>query len=167
MKTKAIAEAPQDAIATLAGTALVLAAAVPMARVFINSGLNESDLASMPLTLADGVSNLAGQSWPLFAPIIGAIGSFIAGSATVSNMMFSLFQFGVATDINVSGAVVVGLQAMGAAAGNMICVSNVVAASATVGLAGCEGALIRRLLLPLTYYLAAAGILGAIVIYGL
>lgn len=50
----------------------------------------ENLTTSMPLTLADGASNLAGQSWPLFAPAIGAMGSFIAGSATVSNMMFSL-----------------------------------------------------------------------------
>ncbi len=107
VKTDALKQATVDAVKTLTGTALVLAAAVPMARVFINSGFNESGLASMPLTLADGVSNLAGQSWPFFAPTIGAMGSFISGSATVSNMMFSLFQFGVAAEIGISGAVVV------------------------------------------------------------
>lgn len=162
MQRKATLKATSDAVSTLAGTALVLAAAVPMARVFINSGFNEADLASMPVTLADGVASLAGSSYPFFAPIIGAMGSFIAGSATVSNMMFSLFQFGVATKIGASAVVVTALQAIGAAAGNMICVSNVVAASATVGLNGCEGLIIRRVLLPLTYYLVVAGILGAI-----
>ncbi|MDJ0690242.1 MAG: L-lactate permease [Xenococcaceae cyanobacterium MO_188.B32] len=167
VEMKALKQATIDAVTTLTGTAVVLAAAVPMARVFINSGFNQSGLASMPLTLADGVSNLAGQSWPLFAPTIGAMGSFIAGSATVSNMMFSLFQFGVATEIDISTSVVVALQAMGGAAGNMICVTNVVAASATVGLSGCEGLLIRRVLLPLTYYVIGAGILGLIVVYGL
>ena len=166
VKTEALKQATIDAVNTLTGTAVVLAAAVPMARVFINSGFNESGLASMPLTLADGVSSLAGQSWPLFAPMIGAMGSFIAGSATVSNMMFSLFQFGVAVEIDVSSSVVVALQAMGGAAGNMICVANVVAASATVGLSGCEGLLIRRVFLPLTYYVVGAGVLGLIVIYG-
>ena len=166
IKVKAIANALRDAVTTLASTALVLFTAVPMARIFINSGLNQANIASMPLTLADSVSRLAGFSWPLFAPLIGAVGSFIAGSATVSNMMFSLFQFGVATEIDVSGAVVTALQAIGAAAGNMICVANVVAASATVGLSGCEGLLIRRILVPLLYYLVAAGTLGLIAIYG-
>ena len=47
----------------------------------------------------------------------------------------------------------------------MICVTNVVAASATVGLMGCEGLLIRQVLLPLTYYVVGAGILGLIVVY--
>ena len=167
MKTKAFVDAVNDAATTLAGTTLVLAAAVPMARVFINSGFNNSNLPSMPLTLADGVASLAGSSWGLFAPVIGATGSFISGSATVSNMMFSLFQFGVATEIDSSGAVILALQGMGAAAGNMICVSNVVAALSTVGLSGCEGLLIRRVLLPLTYYLCASGILGLFVMYGL
>lgn len=165
MNRNATLRATKDAASTLLGTALVLAAAVPMARVFINSGFNQSELASMPVTLADGMSNLTGSSYPLFAPIVGAIGSFIAGSATVSNMMFSLFQFGVAAKIGVSGAIVTALQGIGAAAGNMICVSNIVAASATVGLIGCEGILIRRVLLPLIYYLLGAGILGAIALY--
>lgn len=80
-------------------------------------------------------------------------------------MMFSLFQFGVAAKLDISGAIVVALQAMGAAAGNMICVANVVAASATVGLSGCEGLLIRRVLFPLIYYLIGAGILGLTAIY--
>ena len=165
MNWNGVTRATKEAVSTLLGTALVLSAAVPMARVFINSGFNESGLASMPVTLADGMSSLSGISYPLFAPIVGAIGSFIAGSATVSNMMFSLFQFGVATKIGVSGAIVTALQGIGAAAGNMICVSNIVAASATVGLIGCEGLLIRRVLLPLIYYLLGAGILGAIALY--
>ncbi len=92
MKAKTIKQATVKTMRTLTATAIVLAFAVPMARVFINSGFNQSNLASMPLTLADGVSALAGQSWPLFAPVIGAVGSFISGSATVSNMMFSLFE---------------------------------------------------------------------------
>lgn len=165
MSLSGATRATKEAASTLLGTALVLAAAVPMARVFINSGFNLSGLASMPVTLADGMSSLTGTSYPLFAPVVGAIGSFVAGSATVSNMMFSLFQFGVAAKIGVSGAIVTALQGIGAAAGNMICVSNIVAASATVGLVGCEGLLIRRVLLPLIYYLLSAGIFGAIAIY--
>jgi lactate permease len=53
---------------------------------------------------------------------------------------------------------------VGGAAGNMICVHNVVAASATVGLFGKEGALIRKTLIPTTYYLVAAGLIGCLVL---
>jgi lactate permease len=141
-------------------TALALGSAVLLARVFINSGVNNAGLASMPLTLADGISALTGQTWPFFAPLVGAIGSFVAGSVTVSNLMFSLFQFGVALQIGVSTAMVLGLQCVGASAGNMICVSNIVAAEATVGLTGREGILIRKMLVPTLYYVGFAGILG-------
>jgi lactate permease len=151
-----------SAMQKLLGTALAIGASVPMAKVFINSGVNLSGMASMPLTLADGVSSLAGQTWPFFAPMIGVVGSFVAGSTTVSNMMFSLFQFGVAQQINVSPPLILALQVVGAATGNMIAISNIVAAAATVGLVGCEGILLRQLFLPLSLYLLLAGILGAI-----
>ena len=141
-------------------TALALGAAVLMARVFINSGVNTSGLASMPLTLADGMVSLAGQTWPLFAPLVGTIGSFVAGSVTVSNMMFSLFQFGVAIQIGLPTAMILALQCVGASAGNIICVSNIVAAEATVGLIGLEGTLIQKVLLPTLYYVILAGLLG-------
>lgn len=143
-------------------TAIALGAAVLLARVFINSGSNAAGLESMPLTLANSMTQLTGQAWPLFAPIVGTIGSFVAGSVTVSNMMFSLFQFGVALQIGVSTAMVLALQCVGASAGNIICISNIVAAEATVGLVGREGSLIRAGLVPTLYYVGFGGLLGAI-----
>jgi lactate permease len=152
---------------TMLAAAPALLLAVPMVQVFINSG--SEAMASMPLVLAAGVSELAGQAWPLFAAPIGAMGAFIAGSNTISNMMFSLFQFSTAQGIglDVAGAAtVVMLQAVGGAAGNMICVHNVVAASATVGLVGREGDLIRKTLVPMGYYVVQAGLLGMALLHG-
>lgn len=74
-------------------------------------------------------------------------------------MMFSSFQFGVGERIGVDPTWVVALQAVGGAAGNMICVHNVVEASAVVGLLGREGLVIRQTFLSFVYY---AGITGAI-----
>ena len=49
----------------------------------------------------------------------------------------------------------------------MICVHNVVAASAVVGLVGKEGVVIRKTILPFTYYALLLGALGySIVWYG-
>ncbi len=148
-----------------AGSALLFA--VPMVQVFIHSASSNYD--SMPIVLAEGVSAIAGGFWPLFAPVIGAMGAFIAGSNTISNMMFSLFQFATAQSIGLdymAAAMVVSLQAVGGAAGNMICVHNVVAAAATVGLLGKEGDLIRLALIPLSYYVLAAGALGMALVTG-
>jgi lactate permease len=90
------------------------------------------------------------------------LGAFIAGSNTVSNLMFSAFQYGVAERLMVSGVLIVALQAVGAAAGNMIAIHNVVAASATVGLLGKEGATLRKTILPTVYYLLVIGVLGIV-----
>ena len=74
--------------------------------------------------------------------------------------MFSLFQFATAQQIQVEPLTVVAAQAVGGAAGNMITVHNVVAASATVGLLGREGSLIRLTLIPMSYYCLMAGALA-------
>ena len=84
---------------------------------------------------------------------------------TISNMMFSLFQFSVAERLMICGSLVVALQAVGAAAGNMIAIHNVVAASATVGLLGKEGATLRKTILPTIYYILSIGIIGILAIY--
>lgn len=149
------------------GAAPALLFAVPMVQVFINSASMDYD--SMPEVLARSMSQGVGGLWPLFAPWVGAFGAFLAGSNTVSNMMFSGFQFSTASLIGLDvgqAARVVALQAVGGAGGNMIAVHNVVAAAATVGLLGREGDLIRKTLVPMTYYLIAAGLLGLFLIYG-
>ncbi len=155
-----------DAAHKMASPALALLFAVALVRVFIDSGVaNLSGLASMPLVLAEYVAGIAGGTWPFFAPAIGAMGAFVAGSNTVSDLMFALFQYGVADQIGTSRLVILGLQAVGGAAGNMICVHNVVAASATVGLVGMEGALIRKTIMPMLYYLLVAGTIGVLFSY--
>ena len=114
----------------------------------------------MPQVLADGVASTVGSAWPFFSPFIGGFGAFVAGSNTVSNMMFSLFQFGVGEKIGVDPSWIVALQAVGGAAGNTICVHNVVAASAVVGMAGREGSVIRKTLPLFAGYSLLAGSLG-------
>ncbi len=151
----------------LAAPAFTLLFAVALVRVFIDSDTNASGLQSMPLVLAEFTASAAGATWPFFAAMIGALGAFVAGSNTVSDLMFSLFQYGVADRIQVPHLVILGLQALGGAAGNMITVHNVVAAAATVGLVGCEGLLIRRTIVPMLYYVVFAGILGLFFSYGI
>ncbi|MFC4631032.1 L-lactate permease [Promicromonospora alba] len=153
----------------LGGAAFALLCAVPLVRIFINSGpdFNAAGLDSMPITLAQAAADVAGQGWPIVSPFIGALGAFVAGSNTVSNMMFALFQFNTGIGIGASSPeTVAALQAVGGAAGNMVAVHNVVAAAATVGLLGREGDLIRKTILPMTYYCLAAGGIGYLWIFG-
>lgn len=165
MKFSELASAAGDAGKTLIGAGFVLIFTIPMVRILINSGVNSAELVSMPVAMASFVAETFGSIYPLFAPTVGAIGAFIAGSNTVSNMMLSQFQFEVANALNVSGAIMVALQAIGAAAGNMVAIHNVVAASATVGLLGQEGRTLQLTIIPTIYYVTAVGILGLLAIY--
>ena len=152
----------RDSGGTILGAGFVLIFTVPMVRVMINSGVNANDLASMPISMARGVADLMGHVYPLLAPSVGALGAFLAGSNTVSNLMLAQFQFETAGLLTLSGALMVALQSVGAAAGNMIAIHNVVAASATVGLLGREGLTLRITILPTIYYLVLAGVLGMV-----
>ncbi len=165
MSGSALRNAFVDSSRILLGAGVVLIFTVPMVRVYINSGVNTAGLASMPLEMAGWVADTVGGIWPLFAGVTGALGAFIGGANTVSNLMFSAFQHGVATRLAISSAMVVALQAVGGAAGNMIAIHNVVAASATVGLLGREGATLRKTILPTIYYVAVIGVLGLIAVY--
>jgi lactate permease len=160
MEAQQVTDAVRSSARVLVGAGVVLVFTVPMVRVYINSDVNGFWILSMPLAMAEWVAGNVGQVWPLFAGVIGALGAFIAGSNTVSNLMFSAFQYGVAERLAISTVMIVALQAVGAAAGNMIAIHNVVAASATVGLLGREGATLRKTILPTIYYLLVIGVLG-------
>lgn len=156
-----------DAGKTLIPTAIALAASVPMVRLFIHSDINGLNfngeaVPSMPLLLAEQAATTFSQSWPFIAPLIGALGSFIAGSATFSNMMFSSLQLAVAQDLNLPIATMMGLQLLGSNAGNMVCVANVVAAASVVKLSGKEGQIIGYTAGPMLLYVLATGVVGFI-----
>lgn len=155
---------------TMVKAAPALLLSVPMVQVFINSGSGlEGALPAMPMVLAQSAAAAFSNIWPNISPWIGALGAFIAGSNTVSNMMFAHFQFSTAMQVGFTpdmAAYVVALQAIGGAAGNMIAVHNVVAAAAVVGMISREGEVIRKTLIPMTYYCIQAGFIGQALITG-
>jgi lactate permease len=170
MSSREIARTIRISAGQLAGTAAALLFAVPLVRVLIQSGpaLNDSGLSSMPVTLAEGAAALSGSSWPLIAPWVGALGAFVAGSNTISNLTFSQFQYSTGVQIGLDRPeLVVAAQAVGGAGGNPIAIHNIVAASATVGLLGREGDLLRKTVLVTSYYCLVAGPVAYIFIHGL
>ncbi|MCJ8327494.1 MAG: L-lactate permease [Campylobacterales bacterium] len=167
MKGNEIKAAVSESSRVMLGAGFVLVFTIPLVRILINSGINGAGFDSMPVAMANYVAASMGDIYPLFAPLVGALGAFIAGSNTVSNMMLSQYQFGVADALGLSTAFMVALQAVGAAAGNMIAIHNVVAASATVGLLDQEGDTLRRTIIPTIYYCLLAGIIGMIGMYGI
>ena len=165
MKLRDLGSAVKESSGVLLSAGFVLLFTVPMVRILINSGVNAAELSSMPILMARWVADSVGGIYPLLAPSVGALGAFIAGSNTVSNMMFSQFQFGVASSLGISSALIVAVQAIGAAAGNMVAIHNVVAASATVGLLGREGSILRKTIWPTLYYVLFTGLIALFAVY--
>ena len=172
MNGQAVKRSWSSSATTMVAAAPALLFSVPMVQVFINSGSAAevvNSLPAMPILLAESAAGAFQNAWPLVSPWIGALGAFIAGSNTVSNMMFAYFQWSTASQIGLDAnlaAQVVALQAVGGAAGNMIAVHNVVAACAVVGLMDKEGYVIRKTLVAMTYYAIQAGLIGMAIIFG-
>ncbi len=118
--------------------------------------------AGMIAALERGAVQGLGAGWPLVAPAVGALGSFVTGSATASNVLFTTLQAQTAQALGLAPVTMVAAQGFGAAIGNIVCPHNVVAGAATVGLAGREGEVLRRTAGPCVLYLAAGGLLVAL-----
>jgi lactate permease len=130
---------------------LALVAMVAIARTMSQSGMT-TELA--------GAAAGAGTAWPLVAPAIGALGPFVTGSATASNILFTELQASTAEAVDRPVLPLLGAQGFGAAVGNIVCPHNVVAAAATVGLSGQEGSVLRRTLPVALVYVALGGALA-------
>lgn len=164
-KRNQVQTAWKDAFKGIKGPLLALIFAVPLVRVMMHSGNNPHHYVAMPIALAEYMAQIFSSVWPIVDTFVGALGAFITGSNTVSNMLFSLFQYSVAESIGISRVVVVALQNVGGAFGNMICPHNIIAACATVGLSGVEGILIKRNLIPMSIMAATAGVIGLLLMY--
>ncbi|MPN04777.1 hypothetical protein SDC9_152024 [bioreactor metagenome] len=124
-------------------------------------------MASMLFIMAKGIADLAGNAFVVFSPLVGVLGAFMSGSNTVSNTLFAGLQFETATILLLPQVLIVALQNMGGAIGNMVCVNNVVAACATTGTVGNEGKIIRTNIVPCVIYCAIVVIVvGGLIVAG-
>jgi lactate permease len=148
----------------VAPAVVALLFAVATVQIMLQSGA-ATDTESMLIVLSDAMAGVTDGAYPFLAPYVGAFGAFLAGSNTVSDILFGTFQYGVAENIGTSRTLMLGAQAVGGAIGNLIAVHNVVAALAVVGLVGEEGRVIRLELIPLVYYATATGLLTLLFSY--
>ncbi|MGY6646045.1 MAG: L-lactate permease [Salinarimonas sp.] len=119
--------------------------------------------AQMIDTLAEAVAR-TGPIWPLFAAGVGALGTFVTGSATASNILLSEFQMASARSLDLAPVIMLAAQSFGAAVGNMACPHNIIAGGATVGLRGQEGDVLRATLMPAVIYAALGGVVTLILV---
>ncbi len=156
-----------DAIKRIKNPAIALFFAVALVSIFRGSGIADAALnpnlyPSMPLALAEAIAAVAGQTWPFFAGFIGGLGAFITGSNTVSNLLFAEFQWGMASQLELPHQIIVAAQAVGGGFGNMVCIHNIVAVCAVVGLSGREGLIIRKTFWPFLLYGLVVGLMASL-----
>jgi lactate permease len=145
-----LAGAVAAAIRRLVPVAIALFAMLAIARLMLHAGMTEALAAEATRT---------GRAWPLLAPSVGAIGSFITGSTTASNILLTDLQQATATDLGLPLLALIAAQGFGAAIGNSVALHNIITGAATVGLQGREGDILRTTAPVCLACLAGGGVL--------
>lgn len=140
------------ALRTLVPVAIALMAMLGLARVMVHAGMVD--------VIAVAAAESVGDAWPAMAPSVGMLGTFVTGSATASNALFSDLQVATADAIGQDVGWVLAAQGVGAALGNAIAPHNLIAAAAVVGLAGRESEILRRTFPVALPLIIAAGIVA-------
>jgi len=115
--------------------------------------------SGMTYTLAKGISLAMGKTFPFFSPFIGALGAFMTGSNTNSNVVFATLQMSTAELIGRNVVIILAAQTAGGALGGMVAPAKVIVGCSTAGLAGQEGQVLRQTLLYGLAILIGVGLL--------
>jgi lactate permease len=146
----------QQTVQSAVPSSIGIASMVGMAVAMDNSG--------MTYVLAQGLSQVAGSFYPLAAPFIGLLGAFMTGSNTNSNVVFAPLQQQAAALLKLSAVVILGAQTTGGSLGSMLAPAKVIVGCSTAGLAGQEGEVLKKTLLPGLLIAAVVGFLAWIAI---
>ena len=112
------------------------------ALVFVNLLISGGDRSST-LIIGQFFARAAGDSWIYLAPFLGALGSFFSGSTTISNLTFGAIQASIANEPCLPKTLLLALQCAGGSMGNMVCIHNIVAVCAVLGLTNQEGRILK------------------------
>jgi lactate permease len=126
--------------------AITILSIVATAKVMNYSGMTDS--------IASALVAVFGGAYPLAAPVVGALGTFITGSDTTCCILFGKLQLGAAEAIGADPFRIVAANLAGATAGKMISPQSVAIAVTTAGLAGKDGEILRGSLKYCAIYLA-------------
>ena len=144
-----------DTMGRLRAPSVTLVAALIMVQLMTLGG-DRAQTTIIGRTLA----TVTGSGWPFFAPVLGAVGAFFAGSTTLSNLTFAGIQDSIAHALGFNRTSILALQSIGAAMGNMIAISNIVAVCSILGLVNRDGFVLKRTLIPFAVYGLIAGVAG-------
>ena len=149
MSAEKIKQSWKDTVNQVTGAAIALVFGLALVEVM---KYKNADGLSMMVAMAQALTKLGDSLYVVIAPFIGVLGAFVSGSATVSMTLFTNLQFETATALDLPAVLIIAMQCVGGAVGNMVCINNAVAACATIGTTGREGKLIKTNALPMVIY---------------
>ncbi len=115
---------------------------------------------ALVIVIGQAFADAFGHAWQYVASYLGAIGAFFSGSNTVSNLMFAGIQKSIAESLGLNVPLVLALQSVGGAMGNMVCINNIVAVCSILGILNMEGYIIKRTFVPMFIYGIIAAVVG-------
>ena len=157
MPRATVMDITRDSYQRMRAPIFALMGALTMVQLLMVGGMD-----SIVVLIGRTFAEVAGGSWIYVASLLGAIGAFFSGSATVSNLTFSGIQNSIALSLGLNRSVVLALQSVGGAMGNMVCINNIVAVCSILGISAQEGYILKRTVIPLLAYAVIAGIAGAV-----
>jgi lactate permease len=131
-----------------------IASMVSMAVIMQHAGMTEA--------LARGLAEGVGPLFPFMAPWIGALGAFMTGSNTNSNVVFGALQMRTAELLGYSVAIILGAQTAGAALASIMAPTKVVVGASTAGMDGKEGDVMRKLVVYSALLVLLVGVMTMI-----
>lgn len=132
-------------------TAITLVSLVGLSTIMVDS--------SMIKTIAQALAEATGNLYPLFAPTIGCLGTFITGSDTSSNILFGKLQAQVAGQIHADPAWLSAANTTGATGGKIISPQSIIIATSSTGQDGQDGIVMKKALPYAIFYIIIGGLM--------
>jgi lactate permease len=138
-------------------TVVTLVGALIMVQLMMVGGAR-----SLTTMIGRTFAEVAGAYWQYFAAFLGALGSFFSGSCTVSNLTFGGIQEAIAGSVGLDKGLILAMQSVGGAMGNMVCINNIVAVCMILGIYNQEGAIIKKTVVPMLVYGVIAALMSLV-----
>lgn len=132
-------------------TVVTICSVLSIAKVMSYSGMI-SDIASF-LVVATG------PFYSFIAPIIGALGGFMTGSGTSTNILFGKLQIETAKSLHLNPAWIATANVMGAGIGKMICPQSIAIGAGAINAVGKESKILKAVFLYFIFDIVVAGII--------
>jgi lactate permease len=120
---------------------MVLFPSIAIAQLMIYSGVTQPSMVQYISAMLSAL----GQTYVVFAPFVGIMGTFITGSTTISNIVFGASQVETAQALDIAVPTMLALQHTGAGVGNAICLFNIIAAASIANLQNYRGILANNM----------------------